>query len=171
MPLIKIILCCSEEKLLTIGSTLYKNSEIYIRVPFFILLFVSRHTFMKVDSHVCEGGISLFFNLYFLKQKKLVLDRGSIPVRDKGFSSILCVQTGSEAHPASCTVGTGVPFTGVKRGRGVTLTTHPHLVPRSRLNRSYTSSPRCGLHGLAGILYLLQSANWWKKRSYISSYI
>jgi hypothetical protein len=30
---------------------------------------------------------------------------------------------------------------GVKRGRGVTLTTHPHLVPRSRLSRSYTSSP------------------------------
>jgi hypothetical protein len=30
---------------------------------------------------------------------------------------------------------------GVKRGRGVTLTTHPHLVPRSRMSRSYTSSP------------------------------
>jgi hypothetical protein len=30
---------------------------------------------------------------------------------------------------------------GVKRGRGVMLTTHPHLVPRSRMSRSYTSSP------------------------------
>jgi hypothetical protein len=30
---------------------------------------------------------------------------------------------------------------GVKRGSGVTLTTHPHLVPRSRMSRSYTSSP------------------------------
>jgi hypothetical protein len=29
---------------------------------------------------------------------------------------------------------------GVKRGRGVTLTTHPRLVQRSRM-RSYTSSP------------------------------
>jgi hypothetical protein len=28
---------------------------------------------------------------------------------------------------------------GLKRGRGVTLTTHPHLVPRSRMSRSYTS--------------------------------
>jgi hypothetical protein len=28
-----------------------------------------------------------------------------------------------------------------KRGRGVTLTTHPHQVPRSRMSRSYTSSP------------------------------
>jgi hypothetical protein len=29
----------------------------------------------------------------------------------------------------------------LKRGRGVKLTTHPHLVPRSRMSRSYTSSP------------------------------
>jgi hypothetical protein len=41
--------------------------------------------------------------------------------------SILSVQTGSGAHPASCTMGTGGPFPGVKRDRGVTLTTHPHL--------------------------------------------
>jgi hypothetical protein len=30
---------------------------------------------------------------------------------------------------------------GLKRGRVVTLITHPHLVPRSRMSRSYTSSP------------------------------
>jgi hypothetical protein len=35
----------------------------------------------------------------------------------------------------------GVLSPGVKRGRDVTLTTHPHLVPRSRRSRSYTSSP------------------------------
>jgi hypothetical protein len=28
----------------------------------------------------------------------------------KGFSSSLCIQTGSGAHPASCTMGTGGPF-------------------------------------------------------------
>ena len=38
------------------------------------------------------------------------------------------VQTGSGAHPASCTMGTG-SFQGVKSGRGVTLTPHPLLVP------------------------------------------
>jgi hypothetical protein len=53
------------------------------------------------------------------------------PAEAKDFSSSLCVQTGSGAHPVSCTMGTGGPFPGVKRGRGVTLTTHPHLVPRS----------------------------------------
>jgi len=34
------------------------------------------------------------------------------------------------AHPASCTIGTGC-FPGVKCGRGVLLTTHPFLAPRS----------------------------------------
>jgi hypothetical protein len=48
-----------------------------------------------------------------------------------------CVRTGCGAHPASCTVGTGGPSPGLKRGRGMTLTTHPHLVPRSRMSRSY----------------------------------
>ena len=40
------------------------------------------------------------------------------------------VQTDPEAHPASCTKGTG-SFSGGGGGRGVTLTTHPPLVPRS----------------------------------------
>ena len=40
------------------------------------------------------------------------------------------VKTGPGAHPASCTMGTG-SFTGVKCGRGVLLTTHPLLAPRS----------------------------------------
>ena len=34
------------------------------------------------------------------------------------------VQTGPEAHPASCTMGTG-SFPWVKCGQGVTLTPHP----------------------------------------------
>jgi hypothetical protein len=35
---------------------------------------------------------------------------------------------GPEAHPASCTMGTG-SFPGVKSGRGLTLIPHPLLVP------------------------------------------
>jgi hypothetical protein len=38
---------------------------------------------------------------------------------------LACVQTTSEAHPASYPMGTEGPFPGVKRGRSVTLTTHP----------------------------------------------
>jgi hypothetical protein len=36
----------------------------------------------------------------------------------KDFSSSLCVQTGSGAHPASCTMGTGAPFLGGKARPG-----------------------------------------------------
>jgi hypothetical protein len=36
------------------------------------------------------------------------------PARAKDFSCSLCVQTGSGAHPASCTMGTGGPFPGGK---------------------------------------------------------
>jgi len=39
------------------------------------------------------------------------------------------------AHPASCKMGTG-SFPGVKVGWGVTLTTHPHLVPRPWKSRA-----------------------------------
>jgi hypothetical protein len=44
------------------------------------------------------------------------LDDRAIEVRSpaggKDFSSSLCVQTGTGAHPASCTMGTGGPFPG-----------------------------------------------------------
>jgi hypothetical protein len=66
----------------------------------------------------------------------------------KDFCSCLCVQTGSEAHPASCTMGTGVIFPGVKLCPGVTMTAHPYLVPRSRMSRSYISCPLKRLHGV-----------------------
>jgi hypothetical protein len=45
-------------------------------------------------------------------------DRSLIPDRGRGFSSSLCVQAGSGAHPASCTMGTRGPFTGGKARPG-----------------------------------------------------
>jgi hypothetical protein len=46
------------------------------------------------------------------------LDDRAIEVRSpagaKDFSSSLCAQTGSGAHPDSCTMGTGGPFLGGK---------------------------------------------------------
>jgi hypothetical protein len=80
------------------------------------------------------------------------LDDRALEVRSLGeardFSSNLCVQTGFGAHPVSCTMGTGVLSAGVKRGRGLLLTAHPHLVPRSWMSRSYTSSPPCASIGV-----------------------
>ena len=45
------------------------------------------------------------------------------------------VQTGPGAHPTYCKMGP-VSFPGVKCGRGVLLTTHPLLVPRSWKSRA-----------------------------------
>jgi hypothetical protein len=50
------------------------------------------------------------------------LDDRAIGVRSlagaRDFSSNLCVQTGSGAHPASCPMGTGGPFPGGKSAAG-----------------------------------------------------
>jgi hypothetical protein len=53
----------------------------------------------------------------------------------KDISSSLCVQTRSEAHPASCPMGTGVP--------------------RSKMSRSYTSSPPSAFAACSGIALAL----------------
>jgi hypothetical protein len=63
------------------------------------------------------------------------LDDRAIGVRSpagaKDFSSIFCVQTGSEAHPASSPMGTGAPFPGGKARPGRDAGHSSHLVPRS----------------------------------------
>jgi hypothetical protein len=48
------------------------------------------------------------------------LDDGAIEVRypAEDFSSSLCVQTSSKAHPASCPMGVGGPFPGGKARPG-----------------------------------------------------
>jgi hypothetical protein len=58
-----------------------------------------------------------------------------LPEEAGNFSLRHHYQTGSGAHPASYPMGTGGE-------RGVKLTTHLHLVPRSKNEWSYTSSPQ-----------------------------
>jgi hypothetical protein len=65
------------------------------------------------------------------------------------------VLTSFEAHPPSYPTGTGGPSLGVNRSQGATLTNHSHLVLRSRMNMSYTSSPPWRLHGGSGTLYFV----------------
>ena len=50
------------------------------------------------------------------------------------------VQTGPGTNPASCTMGYGT-FPGIKSGRGVTLSPHPLLVPRSCKSRAIPLPP------------------------------
>jgi hypothetical protein len=87
-------------------------------------------------------------------------DWGSISCGGKvDFSSSLCVQTDSRAHPPSCTMGTEVLSPGLKRGRGVTLTTHPHLVPRSWMSGGYTSSSACTSIGVLWDCFCFSTGN------------
>jgi hypothetical protein len=77
------------------------------------------------------------------------------PAQAEDFSSSLCVQNSSEAHPASYPMGKGSPFLGVKRSHGMMLTTHPHLQPRSRMSRTYTPLPlsACMVSSWTALLY------------------
>jgi hypothetical protein len=76
-------------------------------------------------------------------------DRGSIPGRGKRFfllSSVSGPALGPTQPPVQWVPGVLSP--GVKRGWGVTLTTHPHLIPRSWMSRTYIPSPPKRLHGV-----------------------
>jgi hypothetical protein len=81
-----------------------------------------------------------------------VLDDRAIEVRSpaeaKDFSSNLCVQTGSGAHPASCTTGTWGPFPEGKARPRRDADHSPHLLPRLRMSRSYISSRPKRLRGV-----------------------
>jgi hypothetical protein len=73
------------------------------------------------------------------------------PAEAKIISSSLCVQISCEAHPASYPTGNGDLSPGIKCGRRVTLTTHPHLEPRSTM--SYTPLPFGVCVAVEGQLY------------------
>jgi hypothetical protein len=79
------------------------------------------------------------------------------PAEANDFSSNLCLQTGSEAHPASCTMGTGGTLPGGKARPGRDADHLPHLVPRSRMSRSYTPLPPSASMACSGtaLLYFL----------------
>jgi hypothetical protein len=79
------------------------------------------------------------------------------PTEAKDFSSILCVQTGSGVHPASCTIGTGGPFPGGKARPG-SHTDHSPPSSADVINKwNYTSSPpQAPPLGVVGQLLLLQ---------------
>jgi hypothetical protein len=63
-------------------------------------------------------------------------DWGSIPGRGRGFFLLACVQTGTEAHPASYPMSTGGLFPGGKARPGRDADHSRYLVQRSRMSRS-----------------------------------
>jgi hypothetical protein len=79
-------------------------------------------------------------------------ERGSIPGRGERIFPLASVSRPALGHtepPLQWVPGIFSP--GLKRGRGVTLTTHPHLELRSRMSRSYTSSPPSASMACSGI--------------------
>jgi hypothetical protein len=81
---------------------IYKN---YISFSFFVNKTCSA-------CYRCEPGSSVsIVSGYGLYDRAIEV---RFPAEAKGFSSSLYVQTGSGAHPASCTMGTGGPFPGAK---------------------------------------------------------
>jgi hypothetical protein len=80
------------------------------------------------------------------------LDERAIGVRSpagaKDFSCSLCVQTGSGAHPASCTMGTGVLSPGVKARPGRDA---DHSPPSSaEVENEYTPLPQSASMACSG---------------------
>jgi hypothetical protein len=76
-------------------------------------------------------------------------DQGSIPGRGERIFPLAIVSRpalGPTQPPIQWVPGVLSP--GLKRGRGVTLTTHPKLAKRSRMSMSNTSSPPKRLCGM-----------------------
>jgi hypothetical protein len=88
---------------------------------FYLNFYMSVHKMSRVSS----GSI---VSDYGLDDRAIALRS---PAGAKDFSSSLCAQTGSGAHPASCTMGTGGPFFGGKARQGRDADHSPHLMPRS----------------------------------------
>jgi hypothetical protein len=64
------------------------------------------------------------------------------PAETKDFSSSVCVQTGSGAHPNSCIMGTGVPFLGAKARPGCDADHSPPSSAKVENEELYLLSPK-----------------------------
>jgi hypothetical protein len=76
------------------------------------------------------------------------------PTQAEDFSSSLCVQTGSEAHPASCPMDTRSPFPGSKARPGRNSDRSPPSNAEIDNEELYLLSPQTPPWRVAGQLYL-----------------
>jgi hypothetical protein len=83
-------------------------------------------------------GMWWVFFLWFLSGRP-----GFDSLQRQDFSVLHGVQIGSGTHPASYPMGTGRYSLRRKSGQDVKLTTHLHLMPKSRMGELYLYSPIC----------------------------
>ena len=98
------------------------------------------HSFSFMCSYLqhvpCLHSINnLYLNIIFFRGSGSWLRAGWSGIESRWGREFPSVKTGPGALSNSCTMGIG-SFPGVKCGRGVLLTTHPLLVPRSWKSRA-----------------------------------
>jgi hypothetical protein len=115
------------------------NSYIYFLIKnlyyYFFRIYVTINTYG-------EPGSSVSMVSGYALDDRTIEVRSLVGQRISSLTSVYRPALGPTQPPVQLIPGVLSP--GVKNGRGVTLTTHPHLVPRSTVSRSYTfSSPKC----------------------------
>jgi hypothetical protein len=106
---------------------------------------------MFIKLKICVSLLVLLFLLWLHLSllRACIYDRRSIPGRGEIISPLAYMFRQAlrpTQPPVQWVPGDLSP--GLKRGRGVMLTTHPHLVPRLRMSRTYTSFPPKRLRGV-----------------------
>jgi hypothetical protein len=105
---------------LSVNSLYYiRDRQVTFHTTGLIIIFlfwqcVKAHSHENIMRHCtkCEPGSSVSTVSGYGLDDRAIEVRS--PAEAKDFSSSLCVHTGSGFHPASCTMGTGGPFTGAK---------------------------------------------------------
>ena len=114
---------------LTILCPTIQRLKIYVIIFVVIYIYIYIYTHTHTHTHIYAPGSSVGI--------ATELRAGQSGIESWWGRDFPPVQTGPGAHPASCTMGTG-SFPRVKCGRGVLLTPHPLLVPRSWRSRAIT---------------------------------
>jgi hypothetical protein len=83
---------------------------IHVNIPYYNVYTYFWDTLYVIDDRAASGRSYESESSVSIVSDYGLDDWGSIPDRGRGFSSSLCVQTGSGAHSASCLMGTGGPF-------------------------------------------------------------
>jgi hypothetical protein len=111
-----------------------------------------KHNKNTLKSYPTGLAVSQLVSDYGVEDREM---RVRTPAGEKGFlASVSRPALGPTQLPVQWVPGVISP--GIKYGRGVSLTTHPHLVPRSRMSRSYTASPPCASMACSGTAFFMK---------------